>query len=265
MTRPSHPAVMDLRIDAARMLEKIEGLAAINRREDGSCCRLALTDADREGRDLVRGWMISAGLAVHIDRIGNIVGVRSGRRQLAPVMTGSHIDTVATGGRFDGVLGVLAGLEVMETLTEEGIETARPLALTIFTNEEGVRFQPDMMGSLVFAGTLPLETALAATSEEGASLGAELARIGYSGTVPCGEPRPHAYVELHIEQGPILDGEGGVLGAVEDLQGISWQEIVVRGVSNHAGTTPMHLRHGLWPRGLSPLSVSWRSAWVRAR
>lgn len=233
-----------LRVNAERMLGRIEALAGVDRRADGSCCRIALTDADRLGRDMVVRWMREAGLTVQVDAIGNIIGVRPGRRlNAAPVMTGSHIDTVATGGRFDGVLGVLGGLEVLETLNDFGLETERPLALAIFTNEEGVRFQPDMMGSLVFAGGLSLDAALASQDPDGVTLGEELRRIGYAGEAPCGAPRPYAYVELHIEQGPVLDRSGEVLGAVEDLQGISWQEIVIRGVSNHAGTTPMHLRH----------------------
>ncbi|WP_372782909.1 Zn-dependent hydrolase [Phenylobacterium sp.] len=231
-----------LGVDAGRMMRRIEALAAVDRRDDGSCCRLALTDSDRAGRDLLVSWMKDAGLDVRIDPIGNIIGLRAGRQYGAPVMTGSHIDTVATGGRFDGVLGVCAGLEVVETLNDAGILTERPLALVVFTNEEGVRFQPDMMGSLVFAGGLPLEEALAATSPEGVTLAAELHRGGYAGAAPCGEPRPHAYVELHIEQGPVLDRAEEVLGSVADLQGISWQELTIRGVSNHAGTTPMDLR-----------------------
>jgi N-carbamoyl-L-amino-acid hydrolase len=156
-------------------------------------------------------------------------------------MTGSHIDTVATGGAYDGCYGVLAGLEAIRTLNEAGHRTRRPLVLAIFTNEEGVRFQPDMMGSLVFAGDLPLEDALSARAEDGALLGEELKRIGYAGE-DCSELRPRAYVELHIEQGPILHEEGGTLGAVQDLQGISWHELIITGTSNHAGTTPMRLR-----------------------
>lgn len=232
----------NLRIDGSRLGRRIERLAEIGRREDGSCCRLALTDADREGRDLVLGWMRALGLEIRIDRIGNIIGIRPGAEDLPPVMTGSHIDTVATGGRFDGCYGVLAGLEAVETLNEAGIATRRPLAVAIFTNEEGVRFQPDMLGSLVHAGGLPLEEALAIAGQDGATLGAELERIGYAGGEPPGAVTPHAYVELHIEQGPVLDRAGEALGAVAELQGISWQEVTLRGVSNHAGTTPMSLR-----------------------
>jgi len=231
-----------LRIDAERMLERIERLATINRREDGSCCRLALTDADREARDLVVSWMHAAGLEVRIDGIGNIFAIRQGRTNGAPVMTGSHIDTVATGGRYDGVYGVVAGLEVLDTLNAARAITDRPIALAVFTNEEGVRFQPDMMGSLVFSGGMPLEAALACT-DGAVTLGSELNRIGYAGSMPCGTPVPHAFVELHIEQGPVLDRNSETLGVVENLQGISWQEVTIHGVSNHAGTTPMNLRH----------------------
>lgn len=242
MTATKTPGAPMLAIDSQRMIERIEALAAIDRRDDGSCCRLALTDSDRLGRDMVVQWMRDAGLEIRIDQIGNITGLRPGRSPGPPVMTGSHIDTVATGGRYDGVYGVLAGLEVLQSLNDAGRTTERALALTVFTNEEGARFQPDMMGSLVFAGGLPLEDALAAKAPDGARLGDELARIGYAGSEPCGAPLPRAFVELHIEQGPVLDLENGVLGAVEDLQGISWQEVTIRGTSNHAGTTPMGLR-----------------------
>jgi N-carbamoyl-L-amino-acid hydrolase len=231
-----------LAIDRERLLKRLEEINAINRQADGSCCRLALTDADRQGRDLVVKWMKELDLEVRIDQIGNIIGVRAGTRAESPVMMGSHIDTVATGGQFDGTLGVLAGLEVIRTLNDASASTRRPIAVAAFTNEEGVRFQPDMMGSLVYAGGLSLEAALNATATDGKTLGSELARIGYVGEMPCGEIRPHAYVELHIEQGPVLDREGGVLGAVQDLQGISWQELTIRGTSNHAGTTPMSMR-----------------------
>jgi beta-ureidopropionase / N-carbamoyl-L-amino-acid hydrolase len=215
----------------------------MERKDDGTCNRLALTDADRRGRDQVVQWLREAGLQVRIDRIGNITGLLSGRSGGQPVMTGSHIDTVGNGGRYDGIYGVIAGLEVLQSLQEAGVATERPLAVTVFTNEEGVRFQPDMMGSLVYVGSLQVEAALDARSVDGTRLGDELERIGYAGKERCGEPVPHAFVELHIEQGPILDMEGGLLGAVENLQGISWQEVTIHGVSNHAGTTPMRLRH----------------------
>jgi N-carbamoyl-L-amino-acid hydrolase len=236
------PGLRNLRINAERMIAQIEALAAINRQQDGSCCRLALTDADIAGRRLVESWMRDAGLSIQIDQVGNIIAIRFGTENEMPVMTGSHIDTVATGGRLDGVLGVLAGLEVIRTLNDAGITTRKPLALAVFTNEEGVRFQPDMMGSLVFAGGLSATEAHASLAQDGVSLLDELERSNYVGATPCGEPRPSAYVELHIEQGPILDRENTILGVVENLQGISWQEFTVRGSSNHAGTTPMGLR-----------------------
>jgi len=156
---------------------------------------------------------------------------------------GSHIDTVRTGGRYDGNLGVLAGLEVMQTLKDAGVVTRRPLAVAFFTNEEGARFSPDMMGSLVYVGGLALDTALATVGIDGETVGDCLRKVGFGGTAPVGHPDVHAYVELHVEQGPVLDIEGVTIGAVEGVQGISWTEFTVTGVSNHAGTTPMRLRH----------------------
>ena len=231
------------RIDAERLLSRLGQLAQIGAIDGGGCCRLALTDEDKAGRDLVVSWMRELGLDVSIDRIGNAFGLRAGKDPLAPVMTGSHIDTVRTGGRYDGNLGVLAGLEVVATLNAAGVVTRRPLVVAFFTNEEGARFAPDMLGSLVYAGGLAMEEALAAVAIDGKVLGAELQRIGYAGAAPLPACRPHAFVELHIEQGPVLDAEGVTIGAVEDLQGISWQEIAITGQSNHAGTTPMRLRH----------------------
>jgi N-carbamoyl-L-amino-acid hydrolase len=188
--------------------------------------------------------MEDLGLDVTVDAIGNVVGMRAGSDPAArPVMTGSHIDTVRTGGRFDGNLGVLAGLEVVETLAAHGVVTTRPLAVAFFTDEEGARFAPDMLGSLVYAGGLALEEALDTVAIDGARLGDELARIGYAGPVPCPGVAPHAFVELHIEQGPVLENEGIRIGAVTGVQGISWQELTISGQSNHAGTTPMDLRH----------------------
>jgi N-carbamoyl-L-amino-acid hydrolase len=237
----THTAPIAINVD--RLIARIDRLAEMERMDDGSCSRLALTDADRRGRDQVVQWMQEAGLTVRIDQIGNITGFCPGRSAVRPVMTGSHIDTVGNGGRYDGIYGVIAGLEVLQSLRDADQVTERPLAVTVFTNEEGVRFQPDMMGSLVYSGGLSLEEALNARATDGARVGDELKRIGYAGEERCGAPVPHAFIELHIEQGPILDMECGVLGAVENLQGISWQEVTIRGVSNHAGTTPMHLRH----------------------
>ncbi len=230
-------------IPRAGLVQRIDAHAAIGATEGGGICRIALTDADRQGRDQLVAWMRQLGMAVQVDQIGNIIGTRPGRRaDLAPVMTGSHIDSVATGGRYDGNYGVLAGLELVRWLDQRGITTERPIAVAAFTNEEGVRFQPDMMGSLVAAGGLPLQQALDSRDSDGLRLGDELRRIGYAGDLPCGASVPHAFVELHIEQGPVLEAEGLQIGAVADLQGISWQEFSISGQSNHAGTTPMHLR-----------------------
>lgn len=230
-------------IDGTALQQRLHAHAAIGAAEAGGVCRIALTDADRAGRDQIVAWMRECGLHVQVDRIGNIFGTRTGQEaHAAPVMTGSHIDTVATGGRYDGNYGVIAGLEVVRWLDARGIATRRPIVAAAFTNEEGVRFMPDMMGSLVHAGGLSLAQALDTTGTDGARLGDELARIGYAGDLPCGSIRPHAFVELHIEQGPVLEAEGIDIGVVHDLQGISWQEIAITGQSNHAGTTPMHLR-----------------------
>ena len=174
--------------------------------------------------------------------MGNVVGTRAGREPGAPVMTGSHIDTVRTGGRYDGNLGVLAGLEVVEVLEGAGVTTRRPLAVAFFTNEEGSRFQPDMMGSLTYVGGIPLEEALDVAAIDGPTVGDELVRIGYAGPLPCPGPAPAAFVELHIEQGPVLEARDTTIGAVEGVQGISWQELTIVGQSNHAGTTPMSMR-----------------------
>lgn len=239
-----------LRIDRDRLLARIDELGQIGRIDGPNGAwgnaRLALTDADRDGRDIVVAWMRGLGLDVVVDTIGNVIATRAGADpSLAPVMTGSHIDTVGTGGRFDGNLGVLAGLEIVETLDRNGVVTERPLQVAFFTDEEGSRFAPDMLGSLVFVGGMALEDALDITAaDDGARLGDELERIGYAGSVPCPTAlSPHAFVELHIEQGPILEAEAATIGVVESVQGISWTEVVIDGQSAHAGTTPMHLRH----------------------
>ncbi len=233
---------MPPRLSSSHLLGNLDTLAAIGAIEGGGCARLALSDEDKAGRDLVVGWMKALGLAVTVDAIGNVIGLRAGRETGAPVMTGSHIDTVRTGGRYDGNYGVLAGLEVVRALNEAKVTTRRPIAVAFFTNEEGARFHPDMMGSLVYAGGMGLNEVYAATDKDGLSVGDELRRIGYLGTAKPGALRPHAFVELHIEQGPILDEEKVQIGVVESVQGISWTEYTVTGVSNHAGTTPMRLR-----------------------
>lgn len=229
------------RVDGDRLLGRLAELARLGAIDGGGCARLALTDADREGRDLVVTWMRDLGMRVDVDVVGNIIGTWD-VGQGAPVMTGSHIDTVRTGGKYDGNYGVLAGLEVIETCKELSITPKRPLSVAIFTDEEGARFAPDMLGSLVYVGGLALEEALDAVSIDGKRLGDELVRIGYAGAAPCPGPAPHAFVELHIEQGPVLEAENDAFGAVTGVQGISWQELTIVGQSNHAGTTPMHLR-----------------------
>jgi N-carbamoyl-L-amino-acid hydrolase len=227
-----------------RLLADLDALAAVGDTGDGGNCRLALTDDDAGGRELVVGWMRALGLDVRVDRIGNVVATRAGTDAgLDAVMTGSHIDTVRTGGRYDGTLGVLAGLEVVRALDDAGVRTRRPLAVAFFTDEEGSRFAPDMLGSLVYAGGMALEDALEVVGIDGAVLGHELERIGWAGDAAVPGPAPHAFVELHIEQGPLLEEEGIPIGAVTGVQGISWQELTLTGQSNHAGTTPMRLRH----------------------
>lgn len=241
MTSINPPSLGSTHINGNRLLQRLDALADIGSTGDGGSCRLALTDEDKAGRDLVVSWMRDLDLDVVVDAIGNVFGtwnVGAG----APVMTGSHIDTVRTGGKYDGNYGVLAGLEVIETCKELSITPKRPLTVAIFTDEEGARFAPDMLGSLVYVGGLALEEALDAVSIDGKRLGDELVRIGYAGAAPCPGPAPHAFVELHIEQGPVLEAENDAFGAVTGVQGISWQELTIVGQSNHAGTTPMHLR-----------------------
>ncbi len=233
----------DLRIDIDRLQQRLADLAAIGAIEGTEgCARLALTDEDKAGRDLVVTWMEDLGLQITVDGIGNVTGVMAGQIDGPPVMCGSHIDTVRTGGRYDGNLGVLAGLEVIETLMTAGVTPRRSVAVAYFTDEEGARFAPDMLGSLVYVGGMALEEALEIKAIDGAVLGEELERIGYAGSAPVPGLVPHAFVELHVEQGPVLEAEGITVGAVDGVQGISWQEVTVTGQSNHAGTTPMHLR-----------------------
>jgi len=240
----------ELRVDVDRLIARIEALGEVGAVHGPNgvrgCARLALTDADRDGRDLVMTWMRDLGLDVAIDAIGNVFATRPGTDPtLAPVMTGSHIDTVRTGGRYDGNLGVLAGLEVLETLITAGVDTPRAITVAFFTDEEGARFAPDMLGSLVYVGGMSLEDALdVRAADDHARLGDELERIGYAGPLPCpGAAFPHRFVELHIEQGPVLEDVGVDIGVVTGVQGISWTELTVTGQSAHAGTTPMRLRH----------------------
>jgi beta-ureidopropionase / N-carbamoyl-L-amino-acid hydrolase len=254
MSASPRPSVLSsqlaqLRINGDRLLHRIKELGDIGaitgvNGEPGSA-RLALSDEDRDGRDLVMRWMNDLGLLATVDNIGNVIAIRAdGDGNFdRPVMTGSHIDTVRTGGLYDGNLGVLAGLEILETLIEHNIPTSQPMAVGYFTNEEGARYNPDMMGSLVYCGGMTAEEAHDIVGIDGTCVGDELTRIGYLGPAPTPGPVPHSFVELHIEQGPVLEVEGIRMGAVTGVQGISWQELTISGQSNHAGTTPMSMRH----------------------
>ena len=232
-----------MRINRKRLEESMEALGRVGATAKGGLNRVALTDDDRRGRDLLVEWMRQAGLAVTVDQMGNIIGQRAGSDGAAPVMMGSHADSVPTGGKYDGQLGVLCALEVIRTLNDEKAATRHPVAMAIFTNEEGARFQPAMIGSGVMAGKIPLEDAYNARDRDGVRLGDELERIGYLGSEPC-IPRPlRAYLELHIEQGPILEEQHLSVGVVEGIVAISWSRLTLTGVQDHAGPTPMRIRH----------------------
>ncbi|HHV38622.1 MAG TPA: Zn-dependent hydrolase [Tepidimicrobium sp.] len=231
-------------INKNRLISRIKELGQIGRDEDNRLTRLAVSDADKAGRDAIVDWMKEANLEVIIDRIGNVFGIWSNddNKDKDPIMVGSHIDTVMNAGIYDGCYGVISGIEVIKTLKEEGFIPSRPIIIGIFTNEEGVRYQPDMMGSLVYAGGLSVDKALATVGIDGTLLGEELDRIGYLGEAEPGFIQPHAYVELHVEQGPILEKSNTTIGVVEGVQGISWQRITIEGIANHAGTTPIDMR-----------------------
>lgn len=234
----------NLAIDGERLLSRLRELGELGRGADRKLTRLAASDADRLGRDQFVHWAKVAGLIVRIDRIGNVFALWSEAEDpgARPLMLGSHIDTVIDAGIYDGCYGVLSGLEVIETLKSAGVRPRQPIMVAAFTNEEGVRYAPDMMGSLVYAGGLAADAALSVSGIDGSRLGEELERIGYAGAEEPGFVTPEAYLELHIEQGPVLEREGFAIGAVENLQGISWQRISIEGVANHAGTTLMAMR-----------------------
>jgi N-carbamoyl-L-amino-acid hydrolase len=235
-------------IDAGRLWASLMELARIGAYDDTATGlvginRQSLTNEDGEGRRLVISWMQEAGLEVTVDEMGNIFGRREGLEpKLSPVMAGSHIDTVATAGAFDGCLGVLGALEVVRSLNDAGIRTRRPIVVVAWTEEEGVRFGTDMLGSAVAAGRLSLEYAYDLADEAGLRFGDELERIGFKGERPVRLDPPHAYVECHIEQGPVLAQEGYPLGVVTGVQAISWQKVTLHGRAAHAGTTPTELR-----------------------
>ena len=233
----------ELRINGGRLWDSLMELAKIGATPKGGVKRLTLTDLDKQGRDLVTGWARDAGLSITVDQIGNVFMRRDGLdNSLPPIMTGSHIDTQPTGGKFDGNYGVLAGLEVVRTLNDRGIKTRAPIEVAFWTNEEGSRFVPVMMGSGVFCGAFTLEHAYAAKDIEGKTVRDELARIGYMGDEVPGQHPIGAYFETHIEQGPVLEDADKVIGVVPAVMGLSWYDCTVTGMEAHAGPTPMHLR-----------------------
>ncbi|RLJ38672.1 Zn-dependent hydrolase [Acidovorax sp. 106] len=237
------PNIENLRINGQRLWDSLMELAQIGATPKGGVCRLTLTDLDKQGRDLVTRWAREAGMTVTIDKIGNGFMRRPGRNNnLPPIMTGSHIDTQPTGGKFDGNYGVLAGIEVVRTLNDHGIETEAPIEVAFWTNEEGSRFVPVMMGSGVFAKAFTLEHAYAATDTEGKTVKGELERIGYIGEQEPGDHPIGAYFETHIEQGPVLEDNDKTIGVVEGVLGIRWFDCTVTGMEAHAGPTPMALR-----------------------
>lgn len=233
----------NIQINSERLWASLMEMAGIGATEKGGVCRLALTDLDKQGRELFKSWCEAAGCTVRVDPMGNMFARRGGRDDaLAPVGTGSHLDTQPTGGKFDGVYGVLAGLEVIRTLNDHGIETETPVELAVWTNEEGSRFAPAMVGSGVYAGVYELDYAWSRLDNDGKSLGEELERIGYKGDAALGNPFS-AFFEVHIEQGPILENARRTIGVVSGVQGIRWFDIELFGSESHAGPTPMELRH----------------------
>ena len=235
--------IENLRVNGERLWASFMELAQIGATPKGGVCRLTLTDLDKQGRDLVCRWAREAGMSVTIDKIGNGFLRRPGRNNnLPPVVTGSHIYTQPTGGKFDGNYGVLAGLEVVRTLNENNIQTEAPIEVAWWTNEEGSRFVPVMMGSGVFAKAFTLEHAYAAKDTAGKSVQEELERIGYIGTEEPGAHPIGSYFETHIEQGPVLEDHNTTIGVVTGVLGIRWYDCTVSGMEAHAGPTPMALR-----------------------
>jgi N-carbamoyl-L-amino-acid hydrolase len=233
----------NIRINSDRLWQSLMELAKIGATEKGGVRRLALTDLDKQARDLFVRWCEEAGCTVSVDKMGNIFARRPGKDdKLAPVMTGSHIDTQPSGGKFDGNYGVMAGLEVIRTLNDFNYETTRPVEVCVWTNEEGSRFAPAMVASGVFAGVFDLDYGLSRKDVDGKTIGEELERIGYAGELPPGGREVAAFFEAHIEQGPILEAEAKTIGVVEGVQGIRWYEVTVTGQDAHAGPTPMERR-----------------------
>ncbi|WP_420622767.1 Zn-dependent hydrolase [Candidatus Poriferisodalis sp.] len=232
----------EVRTDAGRLWSRLMDMAKVGATSGGGSNRQALSDDDQAGRDLFIEWVQQAGCSIELDGVGNLFARRSGTDPDAPpVVMGSHLDTQPTGGRFDGVYGVLGGLEVIEALNDASVSTRAPLEVAVWTNEEGSRFPVSMMGSAVWAGVSDLDSIRALTDRSGVTVGAELDRLGWSGTAAFGKPLS-AYLELHIEQGPILEASGSSIGVVTGVQGIRWFEVTFEGFAAHAGTTPMDRR-----------------------
>ena len=233
----------NVRVDGQRLWDSLMEMAKIGGTPKGGCKRLTLTDVDKQGRELFRSWCQQAGLTLKIDEMGNMFARRAGvEDNLPPVVLGSHLDTQPTGGKFDGVLGVLGALEVVRSLNDLKIKTRYPIEVANWTNEEGSRFAPAMVSSGVFAGVYSKEFAYSRLDPEGKTLGDELKRIGFMGEEPIGGRPLHAYFELHIEQGPILEDEGYDVGIVTHGQGQRWYELKLTGFESHAGSTPMPVR-----------------------
>lgn len=234
----------DLRVDGQRLRESLETMAKIGATPGGGVQRLTLSDEDRQARDLLVRWLREIDCEVTVDEMGNIFGRRAGQRpELPPVMSGSHVDSQPKGGRFDGILGVMGALEVLRTLHDHNIVTERPLVLVDWTNEEGSRFAPAMVASGVWAGKLERDWAYARTDKDGKTFGAELERIGYKGPVPARATPLAAYYELHIEQGPVLEREGKIIGAPKGVLCLHWYDVYLTGEANQVGPTPMEGRH----------------------
>jgi beta-ureidopropionase / N-carbamoyl-L-amino-acid hydrolase len=232
-----------LQVDGARLWASLMEMAKIGATEGGGVRRLALTDEDRRGRELFARWCREAGMSVWTDEVGNLFARRDGTDpNAAPVLMGSHLDTQPEGGRFDGVYGVLAALEVVRALNDAGATTQKPIEICSWTNEEGARFTPAMLGSAVFAGAMPLADALAREDADGVTLGEALDACGARGTRAVTGVPVNAYFEAHIEQGPVLEANGTTIGVVTGGQAIRWFDVTVTGVAAHAGTTPMRYR-----------------------
>lgn len=234
---------MTYSIDGQRLWDSLMAMAEIGPSPNGGSHRLALTEEDAAGRRLLIEWAEALGLSLRVDAVGNMFLRRAGQRDdLDPIAVGSHLDTQPKGGRFDGVLGVLAGLEALRTLDDHGVVTQRPLELVVWTNEEGSRFAPAMVASGTYAGVFSVDSTLARRDRDGVTLGEALAATGFDGDMAVGEPRLAGFLELHIEQGPVLEENHEAIGVVTGVQGMRWFDVTLRGQSSHAGPTPMHYR-----------------------